>query len=74
MNFKNIKSWISIALMLPVLAVAQKFNVSGTVKDGANGETMISAMIYTEDGNYGTATNAYGYYSIELSSIGICVF
>ena len=45
MNFKNIKSWISIALMLPVLAVAQKFNVSGTVKDGANGETMISAMI-----------------------------
>ena len=66
MNFKNIKSWISIALMLPVLAVAQNFNVSGTVKDGANGETMISAMIYTEDGNYGAATNAYGYYSIEL--------
>jgi len=66
MNFISIKIWISIALLLPVLAMAQKFNVSGTVKDGANGETMISAMIYTEDGNYGTATNAYGYYTLEL--------
>ena len=66
MNFVSIKNWILIALLMPVLAMAQKFNVSGTVKDGANGETMISAMIYTEDGNYGTATNAYGYYTIEL--------
>ena len=34
--------------------------------DFKNEETMISAMIYTEDGMYGSATNAYGYYAIQL--------
>jgi hypothetical protein len=60
------KTKILIALLFPLVTLAQNFTVSGTVKDGSNGETMISAMIYTEDGMYGSATNAYGYYAIQL--------
>ena len=45
---------------------AQDITLSGTLKDSTNGETIIGARIYTEDGNYGTATNFYGYYSLTL--------
>ena len=62
----NKKNWLLFLFLLPLAIFAQNFTVSGTVKDASNGETMISAMIYTADGNYGTATNMYGYYSIEL--------
>ena len=67
MIFKKIfKSWFIGLLVFPVSLMAQNFTVSGTVKDGSNGETMISAMIYTADGNFGTATNVYGYYALEV--------
>lgn len=46
--------------------VAQNYTISGTLKEAANGETMIGASVYTTDGNYGTATNFYGYYSLTL--------
>tara|TARA_B100000674_G_C37971240_1_gene977106 strand:+ start:1151 stop:3547 length:2397 start_codon:yes stop_codon:yes gene_type:complete len=52
--------------LLPFSLLGQNFTVSGTVKDAANGEDMISAMVYTADGDYGTATNVYGYYALEL--------
>ena len=55
------KCWFTALFLLPISIIAQNFTVSGTVKDGSNGETMISAMVYTDDGNYGTATNVYGY-------------
>lgn len=64
MSFKNIILFFGLAL--PLFSIAQNFTVSGTVKDGTNGETMISAMIYTEDGKYGAATNVYGYYALQL--------
>ena len=60
------KIWLVGLFLFPLSIFAQNFTVSGTVKDGSNGETMISAMIYTADGNYGTATNVYGYYALEL--------
>ena len=63
---KIFKSWFLGIVVFPFSLIAQNFTVSGTVKDGSNGETMISAMIYTADGNYGTATNVYGYYALEL--------
>ena len=64
---KNISNyWLAVLFLMPFSIFAQNFTVSGTVKDGSNGETMISAMIYSADGNYGTATNVYGYYAIEL--------
>jgi hypothetical protein len=45
---------------------AQDFTLSGTLKDTTNGETIIGATIFTKDGDYGTATNFYGYYSLTL--------
>ena len=62
-NFKNI---LFLILMFPAILLAQNYTVSGTVKDASNGETMITAMVYTADGNYGTATNVYGYYALQL--------
>jgi len=53
-------------VFLSVVSIAQNFTVSGTVKDNSNGESMISAMVYTSDGNYGAATNVYGFYSLQL--------
>lgn len=53
-------------IFLSVVSIAQNFTVSGTVKDNSNGESMISAMVYTSDGNYGAATNVYGFYSLQL--------
>lgn len=55
-----------VALCAPMIMVAQNFSISGTVKDAENGETMIGAMVYTADGLYGTATNAYGYFTLEV--------
>ena len=45
---------------------AQDVTLSGTLKDSTNGENLIGARIYTEDGKYATATNFYGYYSLSL--------
>jgi hypothetical protein len=46
---------------------AQKFTVSGYVKDAGSGEVLIGATVVdkTQPGN-GMATNIYGYYSFEL--------
>lgn len=46
---------------------AQKnYTISGYIKDSASGETLIGATIKLNDGAAGTATNAYGYYSISV--------
>ena len=54
--------------LLPVAGFAQsKFTISGTVKDAANGEQVIGAIIKLQtDGSVGTASNEYGFYSLTL--------
>jgi hypothetical protein len=50
----------------PLLA-QNKFTISGSVRDKKSGESMIGASIkIAELPNLGTATNAYGFYSITL--------
>ncbi|HEY1038011.1 MAG TPA: TonB-dependent receptor, partial [Bacteroidia bacterium] len=44
---------------------AQKFTISGTVKDKTNGETAIGANVYLKETTIGAATNVYGFYSIN---------
>ena len=66
MKSNNTINWFLLTLFCPIAVLAQNFTVSGTVSDGTNGEAMISAMIYTADGEYGTASNVYGYYSLDL--------
>lgn len=44
----------------------QKFSVSGNVKDAKNGEELIGVSVYVSELKTGVATNAYGYYSLNL--------
>ncbi|HIP33074.1 MAG TPA: TonB-dependent receptor [Crocinitomicaceae bacterium] len=58
----------TIALLLLTLSTnAQKFTISGTMKDATNGEDMFGAVIKVKElENVGTTTNAYGFYSLTL--------
>ena len=44
----------------------RRFTVSGNIADGTTGEDLIGATVYVEELKTGTATNAYGFYSISL--------
>lgn len=46
---------------------AQKhYTLSGTIKDGGTGETMIGASIYVPELKTGTICNTYGFYSLTM--------
>lgn len=46
---------------------AQKYTISGSVRDSSNGEDLFgAAVIVKELSNVGTLTNAYGFYSLSL--------
>ena len=64
------KKTITILLLTVAFlsANAQRYTISGTVRDSASGETMIGATIYDQKSGKGTLTNADGRYSLTLSS------
>ena len=41
--------------------------ISGTIKDKNTGEDLSFALVYIKEGNKGTSSNAYGFYSITLN-------
>ncbi len=45
---------------------AQQHTISGYLKDASSGEGLIGANVYVKETMKGTATNAYGYYSLTL--------
>src|SRR5687767_8458189 len=45
-----------------------RFTVSGTIKDAANGEGLIGAIVQIQGQAVGTSTNEYGFYSLTLPS------
>ncbi|SHF16625.1 TonB-dependent receptor [Pedobacter caeni] len=53
-----------------ILSAQQRITISGTVKDGATGETLIGATVKLQNAtqNIGLATNAYGFYSITTAA------
>jgi len=54
-------------LLLTLSADAQStFAVSGYVKDAANGETLIGAVVYDKDTKQGATTNTFGYFVLNL--------
>lgn len=56
-----------LLLFSTTLSFAQsRFTVSGTVTDKKNGETMIGSTVYVIGMGSGTATNAYGFFSLTL--------
>jgi len=58
---------LAITTFLTLSVFAQKFTLSGRVKDAANGETLIGASILIKGGG-GAVTNEYGFYSITLEA------
>lgn len=56
-----------LALVANTLA-AQTYTLSGYVEEAATGERLPGVNIYVENTTIGTATNAYGYYSLKLST------
>ncbi len=42
------------------------YTISGYVKDKASNESLIGATVFEVEGNRGTTTNAYGFYSLTL--------
>ncbi len=62
-----------LLLLLSFVSMAQlpknRFTVSGAVRDNATGESLIGAIVsFVGQGGLGTATNAYGFYSISSTS------
>jgi hypothetical protein len=56
----------TILLLLSSLVQAQKYTISGSIKDAASGESLIGAYIYNIPSHHGTTANNYGFYSITL--------
>ncbi len=57
---------ICILLLSGYRATAQKYTISGYVKDKSSGEVLIGANVYNKADLKGTATNTYGFYSLTL--------
>ena len=52
-------------MSLPLTA-QDKVTVSGYIKDGSNGETLIGATAYVKEIGVGATSNEYGFYSISV--------
>lgn len=60
---------LSIILSASLSLTAQdKVTISGTVRDGQSGETLIGATVTVASSDLGTVTNEYGFYSLTLES------
>jgi hypothetical protein len=57
---------LMLLFVFSTAVTAQKVTVSGYLKDAASGEALIGATIYVEELKQGTATNAYGFYSLTI--------
>ncbi len=55
-----------ITLIVCVSAQAQRYTLSGYVKDSTNGEFLPGATIQIKDAGTGVQTNNYGFYSLTL--------
>ncbi len=62
---KHLLFFLIGVLFIP-FGFAQKFTVSGYIENAATGERIIGAQIYDEHIGFGTASNAYGFYSITF--------
>ena len=68
-GLRPIRSMITLTFLLVVTLLAQaqeKHTISGTITDGANGETMVGTNVFLEPITKGTTTNVYGFYSITV--------
>jgi hypothetical protein len=55
-----------LLFLFPMLGAAQSATVSGTLRDGQNGETLIGATVQAPGLGKGNASNEYGFFSLTL--------
>ena len=55
-----------LLLLLRLASTAQNVTISGYIKDGDTGESLIGATIYSTKTKTGTSANTYGFYSLSL--------
>jgi outer membrane cobalamin receptor len=69
---KTVSKAIVICLLFMALSgwdlMAQKYTISGYVKDVKNGETLIGVNVAVKNTSSGVVTNPYGFYSLSLAS------
>ena len=60
---------LSGTLLFTSLSVqAQRYTISGYIKDAASGESLIGANIFEKSSLKGTSSNTYGFYSLTLQA------
>ena len=60
-------TFVLLSLLSAALpAAAQKVVLSGYVKEASSGESLIGAVVFTEDLSAGVSTNNYGFYSLQV--------
>lgn len=61
--------FLAVFCLFSVAASAQKFTVSGSIKDSTNGEDLYGASVKVKEfQNVGAFANAYGFYSLTLEA------
>jgi hypothetical protein len=64
----KLKCWLIIATLFVAFAAnAQKYNLSGYVRDSLTNEFLIGATVQIENTSIGASSNAYGYYSMTVN-------
>jgi outer membrane receptor for ferrienterochelin and colicin len=58
----------SVAWLLCLTAVCQKYSISGYISDKKTGEKLRNASIFIVNKNAGTTSNNYGFYSLTLAT------
>lgn len=65
---KNLLIALFVILSILSTAEAQRFSVSGYLKDATSGEALIGANVMADSTATGTTANHYGFYSLSLST------
>lgn len=60
------KHLLLLLLLFPLSLFAQKFTLSGYVRDADTGEDLIFATVFAKEASLGVASNEYGFYSLSL--------
>lgn len=69
LSFSKKWYWVLAMCAFAEVALAQgqaKVTLSGILKDGLNGETLIGATVFCTELKVGSASNVYGFYSLTL--------
>jgi outer membrane cobalamin receptor len=62
----RVASLLFLYLSFNTFVCAQKFTISGYIKDKESGESLIGATVFQPKTTSGTSANAHGYYSLTL--------